>query len=297
MGLTLNLANLGSRVVRRTVGDGGVRRFATNAIANDDDEQGGGFWGGLKQFGGFLLSGVKWVASWVGFGLTTLLDWIVTTVQFVWNFNWNASDKELDQSVASAFNALGGSLGGTIGNSLGYLACGALPAAVVFYFNEPMGIHILKNVGEEALDELCGNVANLVRQAGNLLIRAVVVSTYKNLRSVLRKPDSVVRRELVNQGKLNPDQIDKAIAARNKPWSFAIAFDDFIDGIPNEFLRNFTEELFEEFAEACIEAGYVVANSAESFIASQRMANDGFFGNDRTIEITLNRDADNATTS
>ncbi len=296
MPLTLDLNRLGSRIVRQTVGNGGVRRFAASAITtNDDDGEGGGFWSGLKQFGGFLLSGVKWVASWVGFGLTTLLDWIVTTVQFVWNFNWNATDKELDQTVASAFNALGGSLGGTIGNSLGYLACGAIPAAAIFYFNEPMGVHVLKNVGEEALDELCSNVANLIRQVGNLLIRTAVISTYKNLRTLLRKPDSVVRRELVNGGKLSAEQVDKAVAARNKPWSFAIAFDDFIEGIPNEFLRNFTEELFEEFGEACIEAGYVVANSAESFIASQRMSNDGFFGADRTIEITLNRDADSPT--
>lgn len=296
MPLSLTLARLGSRVVRSSVGSGGVRRFAASAIGAVESEEEGGLWSGLKQFGGFLLSGVKWVASWVGFGLTTLLDWIVTTVQFVWNFNWNASDKELDQTVQSAFNALGGSLGGTIRNSLGYLACGAVPGAVIFYFNEPMDAHVLKNVGEEALDELCGNVANLVQQVGNLLIRAVIVSTYKNLRSALRKPDSVVRRELVNQGKLSAEQVDQAISARNKPFSFAIAFDNFIEGIPNEFLRNFTEELFEEFSESCIEAGYVVANSAESFMASQRMSNDGFFGADRTIEITLNRDADTATT-
>lgn len=109
MGLTLDINQLGSRIVRQAVGNGGVRRFAASAIAQSDNEdQGGGFFSGLKQFGGFLLSGVKWVASWVGFGLTTLLDWIVTTVQFVWSFNWNATDKELDQTVTSAFNALGG---------------------------------------------------------------------------------------------------------------------------------------------------------------------------------------------
>ncbi len=84
MGLTLELANFGSRVVRQAVGNNGIRRFAANAIEEIEEGQ-GGFWNGLKQFGGFLLSGIKWVASWVGFGLTTLLDWIVTTVQFVWN--------------------------------------------------------------------------------------------------------------------------------------------------------------------------------------------------------------------
>ena len=209
MPLNLDLTQLGSRVVRQAVGNGGVRRFAASAITTaDENGEGGGFWSGLQQFGSFLLSGVQWVASWVGFGLTTLLDWIVTTVQFVWNFNWNATDKELDQTVTSAFNALGGSLGGTIGNSLGYLACGAIPAAAIFYFNEPMGVHVLKNVGEEALDELCSNVANLIRQVGNLLIRTAVISTYKNLRTLLRKPDSVVRRELEKQGKFNPEQVN-----------------------------------------------------------------------------------------
>lgn len=300
MALNLNLANFASRNVRKAIGNNGIRRFATNALeqkANDQTNIITKAWNGLSHFGGFLLSKVGWQPPWVKFTLSTLWGWFTGGVQFVWNFNWNASDKELDQSVTSAFNALGGTLGGTIGSALGYLACGAVPGAVIFAFNEPMGAYVLKELGEEALDEMAGNVANLIRQTGNLLMRSVAVSIYKNVRSLLRKPDSKVRQQLMSQGKLSPEQINKAIAARNKPWSFAIAFDDFVERIPNAFLRNFVEELVEEFADSCVEAGYVVANAMDSYLATQKLANDGFFGKEKTVEIILNRDADRSATT
>lgn len=300
MALKLNLNNFNSRSVRNSIGSNGIRRFATNALTERADEQTNivtKVWSGLSQFGGFLLSGLKWVGGGVIFSLQTLVGWFESTRLFIWNFNWNATDKDLDQGVQSAFNALGGTLGGTIGSALGYLACGAVPGAVIFAFNEPLAAYVLKEVGEEALDELSGNVANLIRQVGNLFIRNAIVSTYKNLRSLLRKPDSKVRQELIAQGKLTPDQIDKAIIARNKPWTFAKVTEDFIDNLPGgEFVQNFVEEAFEEFGEACLEAGYVVANSVDSYQANQRISNDGFFGREHTVEITLNRDADTTTT-
>lgn len=299
MVLSLDLNSLSSRSARRAIGNNGIRRFARNAIEQQRDESGNilsSIWNGFSRFTGFLIGGVKSIFGALSFGLSTIWGWFTSATQFIWNFNWNASDQELEQGITASFNALGGTLGGTLGNALGYLACGAVPGAIIFAFNEPMGAYVLKEVSEEAFEEIASNVSILIRQTTNLLVKVTAVWLYKNIRTLWRKPDNEFKRQLIAKGNLTPVQIDQALAARNKPWSFAIAFENFIDGIDNQFLKNFTEELVEEFSDSCIEAGYVVANAVDSYQANQRLSNNGFFGSDRTVEIVLNRDADSATT-
>lgn len=299
MPLNLNLANFGSRSARKAIGNNGIRRFARSALEQKQDEGGNIFqkaWNGFGRFTGFLIDGVKAIFGGLQFALGTLWGWFVSFSQFIWNFNWNASDEELDKSIVSSFNSLGGTLGGTLGSALGYLACGAVPGAILFAFNEPMGAYVLREVGEEAFDEIAGNVAALIRQTGNLLVKASVTWLYKNIRNLWRKPDSEFKRQLIAKGNMKPEDINKALADRNKPWSFALFTENLIESIPNEFLKNFVEELLEEFADSCIEAGYVVTNSMDSYLAMQKLSNDGFFGKERTIEITLNRDAEPSTT-
>lgn len=300
MGLTLNLNNLASRITRSSVVSGGIRRFSTSALSDQQDSNGniiGKLWNGFTRFGGFLIGKVvSLLGTAVKFSWSLLWGLTTSTLQFIWNFNWNASDAELDASIQNAFAALGGTLGGTLGNALGWLACGALPGAVVFAFNEPMGLYILKNVGEEALDEIAGNIANLIRQTGISLIRASVTFLYKNIRRLWREPDSKVRAKMKAAG-VADDKIDSAIAERNKPWSFASQFESFIEGLPDGFIQNFAEEFFEEFSDSCVEAGYVVANSADSYLAAQRLAADSIFGEETTVEILLNRGTDSTASS
>jgi len=300
MALSLTIANFASRNARKAIGNNGIRRFARSAIEQKRDDDGNIFqkaWNGFSRFTGFLIRGLGSIFGVVGFALSTLWNWVTTAFQFVWNFNWNASDQELDQSVIGSFNALGSTLGGTLGSALGFLACGAVPGAILFAFNEPMGAYVLREVGEEAFEEISQNGSVLIRQTGNLLVKAAATYLYKNIRTLWRKPDSEFKRQLIAQGGLTPDQINQALQARNKPWSLAIAFNELVDSIPNEFIKNFVEELVDEFSDSCIEAGYVVTNAMDSYLATQKLSNDGFFGKEKTIEITLNRDADrNATT-
>jgi hypothetical protein len=155
-----------------------------------------------------------------------------------------------------------------------------------------MGLYILKEVGEEALEEIASNLAALIRQTTVALFKASATFIYKQVRMLWRKPDSKLIKELLAQG-VSQDKIDKAIANRNKPWSFAIQVEKFVDGISNQFLKNFTEELIDEFGDACTEAGYVVANSLDSWFAMQKMANESLLGEEKIVEITLDRSTDN----
>lgn len=291
---SISFASLASRAIRLGATSGsGIRRFARNGT----EEGGGGnlitkLWNGLNRFGGSLMAATMSALGTVfQFSWAAIWGLCVSASQFIWNFNWNASDADLDSQINSSFNALGGTLGATVGNALGWLACGAVPGAIIASFNEPMGLYILEKVGEEAIDEIAGNLATLIKQTATSTMRAASVWSYKNIRTLWRKPDSQLKRELLASG-ADVNKVNQAMAERNKPWSFAKTTEDFVDKIPNTFLKNFTEELIEEFADSCIEAGYVVAGSADSYLAMQRLANENILGEERTIEITLNRSAD-----
>lgn len=52
------------------------------------------------------------------------------------------------------------------------------------------------------------------------------------------------------------------------------------------------EEFAEEFAESCIEAGYIVAGELDQWVAEQQTKKDQLLGEQKIIEITPNREAD-----
>ena len=297
---SISFASLASRAARIAATSGSIiRRFARSGNVDNTDDGGNllsKLWNGLNRFGGSLMSAtLNALGSAFQFSWSLLWGACVSAQQFIWNFNWNASDAELDNQINSSFNALGGALGSTVGNALGWLACGAVPGAVIAAFNEPMGLYILEQVGEEALEEIASNLSNLIRQTAISTVRAASVWSYKNIRNLWRKPDSQLKKEMIAAG-MKEEKINQAIAERNKPFSFAQKTEDFIESIPNTFIKNFTEELVEEFADSCIEAGYVVANSADSFLAMQRINNVNILGEERIIEIVPDRSTIGTTT-
>ena len=294
MALSINIANLASRVARTNISPSGIRRFAVNASMTQNPTGGGlpgKLWAGFSRFGGFLISGVIAALNVVAFSLRAMWGFCVSLFQFVWNFNWNATDTELDDTIKASFNALGGTVGGTLGNALGYLACGAVPGALVAVFNEPLGLHILQEVSETAVDEIASNLANLITQSSQLLIKSAVVFLYKNTRVMFRDSGDMLRAKLVAEGKVNAADIEKAVATRNKPWSFSSAFQEKVESIPVPFIKNFVEEFVEEFSDSCIEAGYVVAGASDSFLAANQTATNAYNGGTTTITISPVRSA------
>ncbi len=172
------------------------------------------------------------------------------------------------------------------------MVCGGIPAATIAVFNKPLAIHVLQELGEEAAEEIAGNVANLVRLLAQQAIRITFTTIFKNYRSLLRGAALGFARVLANTGLLTKEYVDNADKKRNEPWTFAEAIEERIEAIKDPKWENFFEELLEEFGEACIEAGYIVAGAADSFFAQQRLANDMYFGKEKTVEILLDRDSE-----
>lgn len=278
---------LESRTVRSTIGERVFKASFEDSGADPNDP--------LVVLWNLTRMGANWLlsesANLLGFSLSALWGLFTSSLQFVWNFDWNMSDQTIDQQIANAWNALAGMLGGTLGNLVGYLGCGVLPGATIMSFNEPMGAYILANVTEELAEEFLANLSNLVRYTLISAVQSLLLVGFKNLRKMIKSQSELV-------GRIFGDKAEKAIRAwgapNAKPWSFAIAVDNAVESIPNTFIRNFVEEFLEEAWDGCVEAGYVVANSIEAYIAAEKLkqAKLPVLGNTKYVEITPDRSID-----
>ena len=291
MTLSIVLGALKSRLAREAASVNGVRTFIWSALTTPITP--GGIASSLKTFGGiakgFLIAqAISTLSSGLIFSFTAIWGMLIRATQFIWNFNWNATDKDLNASIKSAYNALGSTAGSTVGSALGYLLCGGLPTTLIASFNEPLALHIFDELGEEALQEVSGNLGILVRQTSALALQTAATFFYTNARSILRDSSDVFRSKLVASG-VNKDKLEKAVQDYEKPWSFASKTEETIESIPNEFFKNFTEELVEEFSDSCIESGYIIASGIDSYLASAKAAYGGTLGDDELVEILIGR--------
>lgn len=290
MGISLKVSELTSRVVRAKIGD----RTINPMSANSGSSAGGSgiisyVLSGIGSLGSFLVSAI---GGFFSFSWSKLWSLIVATKQFLWNFNWNASDKNLDALINEKYKQIVTQAGGALGNALGWIFCGILPAATVMAFNEPLGAYLMRNVGEEAIEELADNFGALFKLIFAQGTQIAITWAYKSVRKLIKSNTPLVR-------KIFGKKIEAAVKAwggeDSKPWSFATAYENQLEQIPNAMIRDALEEFGEEFDEACTEAGYVVANSVDSFYAEKMLEKQQFpvLGEMRYVEITPNRKNEN----
>lgn len=280
------LKDLASRKIRSSSTGGNlIRTWSASAITTQNN---GGFLetviNGAIRFGNFLISGI---ASVISFSFTKLWSWIVSGVQFIYNFNWNISDTAIDKQIQGLWNSFGGILGGAVGRAIGWLGCGVVPAATVFSFNQSLGTHLLKEVGEQALDEMLDAASEVINAGFRMGTQATFLWLYKDVRRALKDPNNVFGQGL--RAVLGSKTIDNW--GSGESWTIAKAVEETIEKIPDAFWRNFTEEMLEEGSEACIEAGFAVAGGIDAFLAQQAMQDNSVLGPDRTVEITPDRSA------
>jgi hypothetical protein len=285
MGLSMTLGGLFSRVTRSKIGARTLnsnflkktfsagREIVTTAI--------GGSWKG------FLIGGLMSAIPSLTWSLSGLWSLFVDASLELYYFDWNVPDDRIDQQAKQRWQIYGSLLGGTAGSAIGFAVCGIVPASSLYLFNEELAQYVLKEVGEEAFEELTFNFAYALRLSVRNLTRQTFGWMYKGARRWLKDENNPVGRLIFGD---RIDEVRKTWGASDAPsWSFAQAVDERIEKIPNQFWQNFTEELIEEAIDACIEAGYVVANSAESFYARQRLAETWTKEPARVVEVQPNR--------
>lgn len=299
MPLAINLNSLSSRAIRTASSDGGVRRIAVNATASLDKPEGGlaFVYNAVLKFGKSLLS-----SAWNAIAAFFTIDWakvwqaIVGGVRFLLNFNINMDNKAIEAQIKQAEIALAAAKGSLVGQSLGKAICGIVPAATIAVFNQPLALYMMKELGEEAADDIAASVANLVKLQIQQGARVGFLALFKNHRSLVRGAAIGFANLLVRVGILTQESVDQANKERNKPWSIASALNTSVESIKDPVDQAYAEELWEELADSCIEAGYIIASSADGYFAQQKMANETVFGTERIIEIQPIRNADEVNT-
>lgn len=317
--MEIELGSLLSRTKASLVRPGGVKQmlggFGKSIQAAGGSGSGGilgWIWGAIKNVGGWLISHLwSWLTGFISWSFTTIVQWIQQTTQFVWNFDWNKSDSALDDAISAQYMGLLTQAGSTLGASLGWLVCGLAPGAIMFVFNEPLGVYILNHVGEEALEELIPQIGALVRSTLRTVTRHALIATYKRLRKKLvganeyaPRTDADIEKQYNDQvtaGTITQNQakdsIEKAKRIRDaakggferKPYSFAKRFEDWKEANIPQKLQDFAEELVEEFSDSCFEAMYCVAGGLDSYVAMQRVTRAAVLGNQTGVRITFNR--------
>lgn len=249
-------------------------------------------WDAIVNFGGFIFG---LVGSALEFTLSKAWGIVVQSSVFVWNFNWDQTDEQLDQQVANLQILLSSQLGATTGSLLGYLVCGAIPGAAMLKFNKALAIKILKDVGEEALEEFASNLAVLCQTALNGLFQMTLINSFKAVRRFLKdffnNPNSPQSRFMSG---IFGDRFNDFIAGwgdGKDNYSFSNLTEEAIERIPNANLRAFVEEMLEEFADSCIEAGYIVAGGLDEWVAQKKLEKQALLGEQKIVEIIPNRDA------
>lgn len=287
MGLEIIESALESRTVRKAIGSRVISALQTSEKKDDK----GNFISWVLDFGknvlGFLWNKVVQIARAVlNFG--SLWSAVIGATRFIFTFNFNISDAELDQQVKNAQLAIYSQLGSTVGSALGYLVCGITPALAMFTVNEALGALVLKEVGEEFLEELASNLGALVQTTFRATAHKLFASAYKNVRRWLKKPNNLAAQILF--GDRYAEVINSWGAPGSKPFILSEQIEERIEAIPNERLRVFVEEALEEFVDACIEAGYIVANTVDGFMAAQKLQRQTLLGERRIIEVQPNRE-------
>lgn len=244
-------------------------------------------WGNLR---GFLVGAILAQLPGMFWSLTNLWSMFTSAAIELYYFDWNQPDAALDAQAKNSWMQFSNILGGTAGQAIGYFACGVVPASSLMAFDERLAVHVLREVGEEAWEELRYQFAfalqlsirNLTRQTANWL--------YKGARRWLKEPGNPFARALF--GGRTEEVQQKWGEAQAQPWSFAIEVEERIERIPSTFWQNFTESMIEEAIDSCIEAGYVVAQSIEGYYADRRAAQAVTVPAQKVVEIQPNRGND-----
>lgn len=293
MTLALSLSNFGSRTARiASAGSAGVRRIALYATSTEENEDGlTSFYNGIERFGQSLMrSALNFLGNVLKFSWSGLWGQITRGGLFLINFNWNITDTQIDEQIKQAEIALASARGSLAGTSLGFAVCGLIPTATIAVFNEPLALYMMKELGEEAADEISSTLASLVSLQLQQTIRRGFFALFKNYRTLFRGAAIGFAQILVGAGVLTQDSVDKANKKRNEPWSIANALEDSIESIKDPIQQAYAEEFWDEFQDSCIEAGFVVAGAADSYFAMQKLANASILGTERIVEIQPIRD-------
>jgi hypothetical protein len=242
---------------------------------------------GLIAFGGWLLTLPLLLALGVIASLTAVLFFVISAINYVWNFNWAISDTEIEAQIKESFNIFYGLLGETMGKSVGYLVCGGLPGSLAFAFNPAVAAVIMKDLTTEAQQELIGEIANLARTVLGTFANALFLKGFKSARKWIKRPGSPMHDVLKKaMGKKNFEEWGKR---QGNQYTLSGQVDQRVEQIKDPRLRNFTREFLQGFSQGCLSGMSIVTNNVDAYMAASRlMREESVVATTNVVRVTTN---------
>lgn len=233
----------------------------------------------LSRFVGFAFGAITKAFP---FSVSAIFGMLVQAYFTIKTFDWNQRDSTIEERIKTNNKSIKDGLAPVIGQYLGFgvvrLASFAIGNTlgrgsgtnqqVASKINIPVvQAKLGLELAEEANDEIRGSLIgwlNTVRRAiqDNLFLSFVL--TARNNKWFGWKP---IDTQLPNA-------------------SFAQKIENFTESLPTDW-ENFAEELIEEFEEAIIEAGYVLAYEIDDFYLAQKLAAKTAAGDEKVVEVTF----------
>lgn len=288
MALALQATQLLSRIIRLNASQGktgealirgGTGQLVPRKISKltklGEDQQPGNLaqrlWDGAKRLTGFVGTLFKGI----GFSATKVFQGLLNVGTKIWTFNWNASDAELSQMIKGQNLALASAAGSAVGGTLGWIASIGVGYGISFLCpvigGAVLARYIAGTVTREALEEMIPQYGNLLQQVAGTLANNAAIFGYMKARKIFK---------FLPQGNGGPDM------------SFAAQTERAIEAIPNEYVRAFVESAVDEFADAFMEGGFIIATEIDNAYAQHRIANQAMLGTERTVKVVPDTNAD-----
>lgn len=194
-----------------------------------------------------------------GVTVGAVMRWCAGKAMQLINFNWNQTDEDLDKRIEAAKAQLASVAGGTVGALLGVVACGIAPGAGIVRVN-PSKLAAIKEVNEELYEEALPQVRNLINATIRVGSTSAFVQIYKNSRKFLKSLSPAIKR-IPLVGESMASWLDNWGAPDAKPWSINSGVQAVVQTISNVNIREFFEELWEEFLESCQESVFVLSTA------------------------------------
>lgn len=219
----------------------------------------------LSRFVGFAF-GI--IARAFPFSIAGIFGMLVQAYFAIKTFDWNAADKALEEQIKSNNKAIKDAAAPVIGTYLGFgtirlanMAIGKTigklgqqsSAAAAGIQIPVLSARVGLRLAEESNDEVRGQVMGFLTTVQSSLIRNMTISFVLTARKNQWFGWEPITRQLPN-------------------GSFTQQIEDKIETLPKDW-QNFVEELIENYEEAIIEAGYVVAFEIDDYFAAMKAAN------------------------
>lgn len=239
-------------------------------------------WGFIVVFVGLVIAsnfGAIFALAVKGISAYLVCTLFFTAVSFCYTYNWNISDEALLKQLEQRKLAWYSQFGSTVGTILGWGVCGFLPGIVVYGFNKPLGRHIIKEVGEEGWDEILDSLVDLAGITARNEINKWVTYLYISFRALVRNAANDRMEDVPLLGGIINRILNffpkwkealKNWGNGNEPWILSEKVEELIDESPlPHHWKEFLEEVLDEFGDACMEAGFVVARAIDSWHAAR----------------------------